>query len=142
MADVHGPIDFVLVEFPDTDSLAQLAEPFGQILGSGVVHLWDLLVVRKEADGTFSGVDVADLGDDVGFAQFSGARSGLLADDDLKAAADAMEPGTVAALIVYENTWARPFVSAAVDAGGLVIASERIPGPDVMAALDQIEATD
>lgn len=140
MADVHGPIDFVLVEFPEADSLTQLAEPFGQILASGVVHLWDLLIVRKEADGSFSGVDVADLGDGVGFAQFSGARSGLLGDDDLKAAADAMEPGTVAALILYENTWARPFVSAAVDAGGLVIASERIPGPDVMAALDQLES--
>ena len=53
-----------------------------------------------------------------------------------------MEPGTVAAVIVYENTWARPFVSAAVDAGGQVIASQRIPGPDVMAALDAIDATD
>lgn len=97
-------------------------------------------MVRKDSDGTFSGVDVADLGDGVGLAGFAGARSGLLGDDDLKAAADTMEPGTVAVLIVYENTWARPFVSAAMDAGGQVIASQRIPGPDIMAALGAIES--
>ncbi|MBX7158672.1 MAG: DUF1269 domain-containing protein [Acidimicrobiia bacterium] len=140
MDDVHGPVDFVLVEFPGEDSLGRLAGPLTQILDSGIVHLWDLLVVRKDSDGTFSGVDVADLGDGVGLAGFAGARSGLLGDDDLKAAADTMEPGTVAVLIVYENTWARPFVSAAMDAGGQVIASQRIPGPDIMAALDAIES--
>ena len=92
----------------------------------------------KEADGSFSGVALDQLGSS--FAAFTGARSGLLGDDDLKEAADALAPGTVAALIVYENSWARPFVAAALRAGGDMVATARIPAQDVMAALDALEA--
>ena len=87
-------------------------------------------------------VEIEDLDvDSVGaFFAFEGARSGLLGDEDVEEAAGAMEPGTVAALIVYENLWAIPFVAATLRAGGQMIASQRIPALDVMAALDAIEA--
>lgn len=77
----------------------------------------------------------------MGFSYFSGARSGLLGDDDVAEAAGALEPNTVAALIVYENTWAVPFVAAARKNGGEVVASMRIPAGDIMDALDALEAT-
>ena len=110
----------------------------------GVIRVYDLLVIRKDEDGTVSGVELNDLTADQvgGFSAFAGARSGLLGDDDARRAADAMKPGTVAALLVYENAWAIPFIAAARDAGGQLIASARIPAPDVMDALDALEATD
>lgn len=141
MTDVHGPIDFVLLEFPGDRPLEASAEALAAIVDSGVVSLYDILAIRKESDGSFSGLDLADLGEaGVAYSAFTGARSGLLGDDDAAAAAEAMEPGTVAVLIVYENSWARPFVAAAMDAGGQMIASERIPAQDVMAALDAMDS--
>jgi hypothetical protein len=100
------------------------------------------LVIRKEADGSFSGFDVTDLDPDTAgsFTAFTGVRSGLLGDDDLAEAASALEPGTMAALIVYENTWAIPFVAAAMDAGAQVVASARIPADVINEVLDALEA--
>lgn len=141
---IHGPIDFVLLEFPANRVKGAAAEALMDLVDRGVIHVYDLLVVRKDEDGSFSGLEVSDLTADQvgGFSAFAGARSGLLGDDDVSQAADAMKPGTIAALIVYENTWAIPFVAAARDAGGQLIASARIPAPDVMDALDALEAID
>jgi hypothetical protein len=139
---VHGPIDFVLIEFPGDRLTRAAADALMDLVDRGIVRVYDLLVIRKEDDGSFSGIDVSDLSEDHvgGFTAFAGARSGLLDDDDVHQAADTMKPGTVAALIVYENAWAVPFVAAARDAGGQVVASARIPAQDVMDALDALEA--
>ena len=75
-----------------------------------------------------------------GFADLAWVRSGLLTEDDMREAAGSMQPGTLAVLIVYENTWAVPFVAAARNAGGELIAGARIPAQDVMDALDALEA--
>jgi len=141
---VHGPIDFVLIEFPGDRLTGASADALMDLVDRGIVRVFDLLVIRKEDDGSFSGLDVSDLSADHvgGFTAFAGARSGLLGDDDVRQAAEAMKPGTVAALIVYENVWAIPFVAAARDAGGQLVASARIPAQDVMDALDALEATD
>lgn len=140
---VHGPIDFVLIEFPGDRVTGAAADALMGLVERGIIRVYDLLVIRKADDGTFAGIDVSDVSANNvgGFTAFTGARSGLLSDDDLRQAADAMEPGTVAALIVYENSWAVPFVKAARDAGGEVIASARIPAQDVMDALDALEPT-
>jgi hypothetical protein len=139
---VHGPIDFVLIEFPGDRLTGASADALMDLVDRGIVRVFDLLVIRKEDDGSFSGIDVSDLSADHvgGFTAFAGARSGLLDDDDVHQAADAMKPGTVAALIVYENAWAVPFVAATLDAGGQLVASARIPAQDVMDALDALEA--
>lgn len=139
--DLQGPIDFVLIEFAGDRMTGGAADALMDLVDRGIVRIYDLLVIRKDSDGSFSGIEVSDLSaDDVGgFTAFAGARSRLLGDDDLRQAADAMEPGTVAALIVYENTWAIPFVAAARDAGGQLIASARIPAQDVVDALDAVE---
>lgn len=140
-SEVHGPIDAVLVEFKGRELKGKTADALLDLIDRGIVRVYDLVVVRKDEDGTFSGValDQSMAGDLGTFVEFEGAHSGLIGDDEIEDAAGAMEPGTVAALIVYENTWAIPFVAAARDAGGEMIASMRIPAADVMAALDALE---
>ena len=140
--DVYGPIDFVLIEFQGKNLQGKAAEALLELVDAGIVSIFDILVISKEADGTFAGVEIKDLdADHVGsFSSFVGASSGLLGDDDIAEAAGAMEPGTVAVLIVYENVWARRFVAAAREAGGQMIASARIPAQTVMEVLDAADA--
>ena len=140
--DVVGPIDFILLEAPGDRLTGEAGAALLDLVDQGIVSIYDLLVVRKDEDGSFSGIDITDLDQELfgGFTAFAGARSGLLGDEDLAAAADALEPGTVAALIVYENRWARPFVAAARAAGAQVVASARIPADVVNEALDALDA--
>lgn len=138
--DIHGPIDFVLLEFTGDRLTGRAADELLRLVDQGIVHVYDLLVVGKDQDGAPYAVDVAESSDRIGgFAEFHGAQSGLLADDDIRQAADAMQPGTLAALIVYENTWAIPFVAAAREAGGELVAGARIPAQDVIDALEELE---
>ena len=140
--DVHGPIDFLLLEFSADKMDGAAAAALFDLVERGIVRIYDLLVIAKDPDGTFSGVDITNLSSDAlgGFVAFAGARSGLLGDDDLAEAGEAMAPGTVAALIVYENSWAIPFVAAARGAGAEVVASARIPANVVMDVLDELDA--
>jgi uncharacterized protein DUF6325 len=139
--DVHGPIDFVLLEFPGDKLTGEAAPALMDLVDRGVIRLYDLLVIWKSADDSVEVLELTDHDGLDGFTYFAGARSGLLGDDDVREAARAMAPGTVAALIVYENTWAVPFVAAVRESGGELIASARIPAPEVMAALDALEPT-
>ena len=138
--EAHGPVDFVLLEFPVEGLTGQASEELVKLVEQGVIRLFDLLVVMKNDDGSVEALELTDPGGPVaGFSDSEGARTGLLGDDDI-AEATAAVPGTVAALIVYENIWAAPFVAAVRDSGGELIASTRIPAPDVMEALDALEA--
>jgi hypothetical protein len=142
-ADVHGPIDFVLIEFQGDRLTGGAAQAMLDLVDKGIVTLYDVMVVGKTDDGVAYALDLAEGMDQAGgFADMAWVRSGLLTEDDMQAAADSMLPGTLAVLLVYENTWAVPFVAAAVDAGGELIAAARIPAQDVMAALDALEALD
>jgi Family of unknown function (DUF6325) len=100
------------------------------------------MFVVKEADGTFSGFDATDLDSHGvgGFAVFEGASSGVLGDDDVATAAAAIEPGTAAVMIVYENRWAAPFAAAVRRNGGVLVDNQRISAQDLMDALDAAEA--
>lgn len=137
----HGPVDFVLLEFPLAGLTGRASEELIRLVEQGVIRLFDLLVVVKNDDGN---VEVLELTDPGGpgeaFSYFAGARSGLLSDEDITEAAAAILPGRVAALIVYENIWAAPFVAAVRESGGELIASTRIPAPDVMEALEALDA--
>jgi hypothetical protein len=138
-----GPIDFVLLEFPDDADTKACADALLDLVARDVIRLFDILVIRKALDGSYSGVDLTDVtpAGIGGFTAFQGAQSGLIHNDDVRAAVEVMQPGTMAALIVFENTWAAPFVGAVLDAGGDLIASQRIPAPDVLEALDRLDAT-
>ena len=137
---VHGPIDFVLLEFTGGHDLSTTASALIDLIERGIVRLYDLVAIQKADDGTFSLLELDGLGDEVTF--IAGARSGLLGDDDMQASAETMLPGTTGVLLMYENTWAVPFVTAALDAGGTMIATKRIPAEDVIAVLDELEADD
>jgi hypothetical protein len=142
-ADVHGPVDFVLIEFSGDQLTGRAAEALLDLVDKGIVALYDVLVVGKEDDGSIYAVDLDDGAEQLGgFRDLAWVRSGLLTEDDMREAAGAMRPGTLAALMVYENTWAVPFVAAVMESGGQLIASARIPARDVMDSLDALEARD
>jgi Family of unknown function (DUF6325) len=110
------------------------------LVDRGLIRILDLAFIAKGEDGSVAGVEIADLGDAVAeYAVFEGASSGLLSDEDVEEAGSALEPGTSAALLVYENTWAAPFASAVRRGGGQLVASGRIPVQAVLAALDAAE---
>jgi hypothetical protein len=139
--DVHGPIDFVLIEFSADRLTGGAAQALLDLVDKGIVALYDVLVVGKADDGSVYALDLAEDMDQLGgFADLAWVRSGLLTDEEMHEAAATMQPGTLAVLIVYENTWAVPFVAAARESGGELIAGARIPAQDVIDALDALEA--
>jgi Family of unknown function (DUF6325) len=137
-----GPIDYLALEFPEArvngEGLAALLD----LVDKGTVRILDIRAVKREVDGTFTEMEIADFDSDgtLDLAVFRGVSSGLLDDDDLNQAASLIEPGKVVALVVWENTWAAPFVSAMRRVGADVIASGRIPADEVLAMLDILEA--
>jgi hypothetical protein len=138
--DVHGPVDFVLLEFQAPKMKGKAAEELLRLVEAGTIRLFDILFVGKDESGEVFALDLAaEALAEAGFDDFAGAQSGLLSDDDMREAGRAMQPGSVAALVVYENTWAIPFVAAAREAGGELVAAARIPAEDVMATLDALE---
>ena len=141
-ATVHGPVDFVLLEFRENRLTGRAAEELLDLVERGVITLYDVMVVGKRADGGLYAVDLAAeaAAGSGSFTDLAWARSGLLGDDDIREAAQAMEPGTLGVLIVYENTWAAPFVAAAMEAGGQLVAGARIPAPELMAAIEAMDA--
>jgi uncharacterized membrane protein len=137
-----GPIDFILVEWPGRQPTGEAMPQLVDLVDRGLIRILDLTFITKGEDGSVAAVEIADLGGEVPeVAVFEGASSGLINDDDVEQAGDALEPGTSAALLVYENTWAAPFASAVRRSGGQLVASGRIPVQDLLAALDTAEAT-
>jgi hypothetical protein len=138
-----GPVDIVVIAYPAGAPMTGEAAPLlVDLVDRGIIRVLDAMFVRKNADGTFSGFEARDLGDkDVGdFAVFDGASSGLLGDEDAAKAAEAIEPGSAAVMILYENRWAAPFVAAVRRNGGVPVAFERIPAQELLDALDAAEA--
>lgn len=137
-----GPIDYLAVEIPAArmqgDGLSALLD----LTERGIIRILDLVVSVVEEDGTVTAVEVTDLDGDgeLDLAMFEGVRSGLLDEDDVAEGASLVEPGNAVALIVYENTWAAPFVSSMRAAGAEVIAGGRIPAAKVAEALDALES--
>jgi uncharacterized membrane protein len=136
-----GPIDYLLVEWPGRQPNGEVAPHLVDLVDRGLIRILDLVFIAKDEDGNVAALELADLGGEVTeLAVFEGASSGLLGDDDLEQAGDVLEPGTSAALLVFENTWAAPFVGAVRRSGGELVASGRIPAEEVLAALDAAEA--
>jgi Family of unknown function (DUF6325) len=137
-----GPVDYLLVEWPGRQPNGEVAPQLVDLVDRGLIRIIDLAFITKDKDGTIAGLELADLGGEMtGLEVFEGAASGLIHEDDLAAAADVLEPGTSAALLVYENAWAAPFAAAVRRSGGELVASGRIPVEDLLAALDAAEAT-
>lgn len=138
-----GPIDFIVVEWPpgkepNGEGLRHLVD----LTDRGLIQVLDLAFVRKSEDGTVEGVAIADLDGDgrLDLMQFEGASSGVLDQEDFDEAGSALEPGTAAAILVYENRWAAPFATALRKSGAQLVASGRIPVNDLLQKLDELEA--
>jgi dihydroorotase-like cyclic amidohydrolase len=135
-----GPIDYILVEWPGRQPTGEAAPILVDLVERGVVRVLDLAFITKGEDGSVAGLEIEDLGDAAEELKvFEGASSGLLGDDDIAEAAEALEPGTSAALLVWENHWAAPFAAAVRRSGGQLVASGRIPVQAILAALDAAE---
>ena len=138
-----GPIDYLVVEFPGNRMTGEGLPLLVDLVDRGLIRILDLTFIRKDADGSVTGLEIGDLTGDgeLDLAVFEGASSGLLGQDDLEEAAAALEPGNSAGVLVYENLWAAPFAAALHRGGAELVASGRIPVPAVLAALDATEST-
>ncbi len=143
MGDVGavGPIDYLVVEFPGNKFTGKAFPLLVDLVERGLIRILDLLFVRRETDGSIVGLTIADLDGDgrLDFAVFEGASSGLLGTEEVEEAAAVIQPGNSAGILVYENLWAAPFAAALMETGAQLVASGRIPVPDVIAALDAAE---
>ncbi len=136
-----GPVDYLVVEFPGAKLTGEALSALVDLVDRGIIRVLDLRVAMVTADGEFTAMALTDLDGDgeLDLAVFSGVESGLLDDDDLAESAALVGAGDAVAVLLYENTWAGPFVSALRRQGADVIASGRIPADEVIAALDSME---
>jgi len=135
-----GPIDYIVVEWPGRQPTGEAVPHLVDLVDGGIIRILDLAFIAKAEDGSVAGLELSELGEEVAELKvFEGASSGLLTDEDTAEAAAALEPGTSAAVLVYENRWAAPFAAAVRRSGGQLVASGRIPVQAVLAALEAAE---
>ena len=142
---VLGPVDMVVIGYPPGSPQTGSAIPLLIDLSDrGVIHLLDVRAVRRELDGSFSGFDVSDAGGHgiPELAAFEGAQTGLIGDEDLRVAVEAMEPGSAALLICFENSWAAPFATEVRRNGGQLLAFERVAAQDLIEAMEALDAAE
>jgi hypothetical protein len=137
-----GPIDYVVMEWSGEEPLTGEVMPLLlDLVDRGIIRILDIAFLGKDEDGTVGTLDLTELAQrDEGLAGLEGASSGLLGQDDLEEAAAAMEPGTVAGVLVWENRWAAPVAVALRRSNGQLVASGRIPVQAIVASLDATEA--
>jgi hypothetical protein len=139
--DELGPVDYVVVEFPAGQSnfSGEMAKELLALVDAGMIRVIDILILTKDQDGSVEAMELSDL-DDLGELQVLEAQlAELLAEEDVLNLAAAMDPGSTAGVLIWENLWAAPFASAARRAGGQLIADGRIP---IQAIIASIEADD
>jgi hypothetical protein len=141
--DELGPVDYIVVEFPvGTRSFTgAVAAELRAMVGSGTIRVIDVLILTKDADGTVEVTKLSDSGE-LGELQVLEAELGeLMAADDVGHLTAAMEPGSAAGVLIWENLWAAPFASAVRRSGGQLIAGGRILVQAIIASIDADEAT-
>jgi Family of unknown function (DUF6325) len=139
--DELGPVDWIVVEFPGSRFNGEIAPALRDLVDRDLVRVLDLLVLKKDADGALDAFELSDL-DTSEIGELRGYESELamlLSEEDVSAVAAAIEPGSSAAVLVWENTWAAPFASAVRHSGGQLVASGRIPIQALLAAIEADE---
>ncbi len=140
--DELGPVDFLIVEFPAgaQNFTGEGADELVRLHDAGIIRIMDILILEKAEDGTVDAHELSDLGELGELQRIEAQLAQTLAEDDVVNLAAAMDPGSVAGVLVYENLWAAPFGSAMRRAGGQLIANGRIPIQAIIAAIEADEA--
>ena len=136
--DELGPVDYLVIEFPEGQAnfTGEIAEELLNLVEAGTIRVIDALILTKDDDGNVDAVELSDAADLGGRVELEAQLAELLAADDVIHLANAMDPGSVAGVLVYENLWAAPFASAMRRAGGQLIANGRIPIQAIIAAVE------
>lgn len=139
--DELGPVDWIVVEFPGSRFKGEIAPALADLVDRDLIRVLDLLVLKKDSDGELEAFELSDLDDGElgGLRAHEAELAMLLSEDDVTSLAAAIEPGSSAAVLVWENKWAAPFGAAVRHSGGQLVAGGRIP---VQALLAAIEADD
>ena len=136
--DEFGPVDYLVVEFPKGRSTfdGSMAKELTALVDQGLIRVLDLLVIHKDDDGSIEGFEIDDLDEVDELRRLETEVAEILAEDDVVHLAAAMENGSTAGVLVWENTWAAPFASAARRSGGQLIATGRIPIQAIAASME------
>jgi hypothetical protein len=141
--DQLGPVDYVVVEFPTGASnfTGEMADELVALVNSGTIRLIDVLILTKNEDGTVDAMELSDI-EELGELQALEAQlAELLAEEDVENLAAAMDPGSTAGVLIWENLWAAPFAAAARRSGGQLIATGRIPIQAIIASIEADQST-
>lgn len=142
-----GPVDWIVVEFPGSRFNGLIAPALRDLVERDLIRILDLLILKKDADGALDAFELSDLDEaEVGeLRSLETELAMLLSEDDVQAVAAAIEPGSSAAVLVWENTWAVPFAAAVRGSGGQLVANGRIPTQALLAAVeadDELDASE
>jgi hypothetical protein len=136
-----GPVDYVVLEWPREQPKGDVVPMILDVADRGIIRILDIAFVTKDSDGEVAGLEMDALeGEAAKFTEFHGASTGLLDEEDLREAANALAPGTSAAVLVWENSWAAPIASALRRSGGQLVANGHIPVQAILASLEATEA--
>ncbi len=137
--DELGPVDWIVVEFPGSQFKGEIAPALADLVDRDIVRVLDLLILKKDDDGKLEAFEISDVDDtELGaLRSYETELAMLLNEDDVQAVAAAVEPGSTAAVLVWENVWAAPFGSAVRRAGGQLVASGRIPVQALLAVIEE-----
>jgi hypothetical protein len=136
-----GPVDWIVVEFPGSKFNGDIAPAIADLVDRDLIRVIDVLVIKKGDDGTIEGFEISDLDEgEVGELGSHGTDLALLSEEDVTAIGAAIEPGSSAGVLVWENKWAVPFGSAVRRSGGQLVASGRIPTQAILAAIEADDA--
>jgi hypothetical protein len=141
--DELGPVDWLVVEFPGSRFNGEIAPTITDLVDREIIRVLDLLMLRKDDDGNLEAFEIAELEDsELGeLRDYEAELAMLLSAEDVEAVAAAIEPGSSAACLVFENRWAAPFASAVRRAGGQLVANGRIPVQALLASIEADGAT-
>jgi Family of unknown function (DUF6325) len=140
--DELGPVDYVVVEFPAGASnfTGEMATELRKLVDGGIIRVIDVLILTKEADGSVDAMELSDVEELGDLEEIETELAELLAAEDVEHLAAAMDPGSTAGVLIWENLWAAPFASAARRSGGQLIANGRIPIQAIIASIEADEA--
>jgi hypothetical protein len=140
--DELGPVDYLIVEFPaeTANFTGEIAERLLDLVEAGTVRVIDMLILVKNEDGSVDAMEMSDTNDLGPLVELEAQLAELLTEDDVVNLAAAMDPGSTAGVLVYENLWAAPFAAAVRRAGGQLIADGRIPIQAIIASIEADEA--